>query len=138
MVVWLLKNGRNGQIIEACDDETNASTLKANLIKTGEYDAINIEAVEVNQDYIEPLSVVSVRGDMKPQGPNFTIKAYNPQSAVEDTLYFNVSGNYISYNGWVNLTAGEKALSDTEALKQRISNLISTQLKIRLMNDNPM
>ena len=37
MYVYLLKNGRNGQIIDACDQEDNAGTLKAHLIKTGQY-----------------------------------------------------------------------------------------------------
>lgn len=138
MQIWLLKNGRNGKIIDACDDNTNASTLKANLIKTGEYDTIEIEEVEVNTDYIEPLAVVKIRGSMKPTGPSFDIFTHNPDSAVEDTLIFNVAGNNISFSGFVNLTSGEKQLSDVDALKQRIGKWVSDSLAERLMNDNPM
>lgn len=138
MYVYLLKNGRNGALIEACDDQANASTLKANLIKTGEYDVINIEEIEVNQDYIEPLAIVKIRGQMKPQGPDFTITAYNPTSVVEDTLIFNVNNNNISFNGFVNLTAGEKQLSDVDALRQRIAKWVNAEMAERLMNDNPL
>ena len=138
MYVYLLKNGRNGQIISACDQEDNAGTLKANLIKTGEYDVITVEEVEVNQDYIEPLSIVRIRGNIKPQGPVFDVFAYNPDSAVEDTLIFNVAGNNISFNGYVNLTQAEKQLADVDALKQRIGKWVSQELQTRLMNDNPI
>lgn len=137
MQIWLLKNGRNGKIIDACDDNTNASTLKANLIKTGEYDTIEIEEVEVNTDYIEPLAVVKIRGSMKPTGPSFDIFTHNPDSVVEDTLIFNVAGNNITFNGFVNLTSGEKQLSDVDALKQRIGKWVADSLAERLMNDNP-
>ena len=138
MQIWLLKNGRNGKIIDACDDNTNASTLKANLLKTGEYDVIEIEEVEVSTDYIEPLSIVKIKGDIRANGPQFTVTAFNPDSVVDDTLIFNVAGNTIMFNGYVNLTEGEKRLSDVEALKQRISKWVSEQLSLRLMNDNPM
>ena len=138
MQIWLLKNGRNGKIIDACDDNTNASTLKANLLKTGEYDVIEIEEVEVSTDYIEPLSIVKIKGDIRANGPQFTVTAFNPDSVVDDTLIFNVAGNTIMFNGYVNLTEGEKRLSDVEALKQRISKWVSEQLQLRLMNDNPM
>ena len=138
MYVYLLKNGRNGQIIDACDQEDNAGTLKANLIKTGQYDVINVEEVEVNQDYIEPLAVVRIRGTIKPQGPVFEVFAYNPQGLIDDTLTFNVAGNNISFNGYVNLTQTEKQLADVDALKQRIGKWVSQELQTRLMNDNPM
>lgn len=138
MQIWLLKNGRNGKIIDACDDNTNASTLKANLLKTGEYDVIEIEEVEVSTDYIEPLSIVKIKGDIRANGPQFTVTAFNPDSVVDDTLIFNVAGNTIMFNGYVNLMEGEKRLSDVEALKQRISKWVSEQLQLRLMNDNPM
>lgn len=138
MYVYLLKNGRNGQIIDACDQKDNAGTLKANLLKTGEYDVITIEEVKVSQDYIEPLSIVRIRGNIKSQGPVFDIFAYNPDAVVEDTLIFNVAGNNISFNGYVNLTQTEKQLADVDALKQRIGKWVSEQLQIRLMNDNPM
>lgn len=138
MYVYLLKNGRNNQIISACDDDTNASTLKANLIKTGEYDTITVEEVEVNTDYIEPLAIVKIKGDMRANGPQFTITAFNPDSVMEDTLIFNVAGNTIMFNGYVNLTEGEKRLSDVEALKQRIGKWVSNEMSLRLMNDNPM
>lgn len=138
MYVYLLKNGRNGKIIEACDQQDNAATLKANLIKTGQYDTIEIEEVEVNTDYIEPLAVVKIRGSMKPTGPSFDVFAYNPDSVVEDTLIFTVAGNNISFSGFVNLTSGEKQLSDVDALKQRIGKWVSDSLAERLMNDNPI
>ena len=138
MQIWLLKNGRNGKIIDACDDNTNASTLKANLLKTGEYDVIEIEEVEVSTDYIEPLSIVKIKGDIRANGPQFTVTAFNPDSVVDDTLIFNVAGNTIMFNGYVNLTEGEKRLSDVEALKQRIGKWVSNEMSLRLMNDNPM
>ena len=138
MYVYLLKNGRNQQIIDACDLEDNAGTLKANLLKTGEYDNIIIEEIEVNQDYIEPLAVVRVRGEMKPTGPQFSIAAYNPQGTMEDTIYFNMSGNMVTFNGYINLTAGEKAMNDVEALKDRIGRLVQETMKERLLNDNPL
>lgn len=138
MYVYLLKNGRNGKIISACDDEVNASTLKANLLKVGQYDTIQIEKVQVDQSYIEPLSIVKINGDIKPQGPVFSIAVYNPQGVVSDTLTFNVSGNVISFNGFINLTQGERQLSDVEGLKQRIANWVSSELSQRLMNDNPI
>lgn len=138
MYVYLLKNGRNGQIISACDQEDNAGTLKANLIKTGQYDVITIEEVEVNTDYIEPLTVVKIRGSMKPTGPSFDIVAFNPDGVVEDTLVFTVAGTNISFNGFVNLTAGEKQLNDVETLKQRIGKWVIAEMSERLMNDNPI
>ena len=99
---------------------------------------LTIDEVEVNTDYIEPLAVVKIRGSMKPTGPSFDVFAYNPDSVIEDTLVFNVAGNNISFNGFVNLTSGEKQLSDVEALKQRIGKWVSDSLAERLMNDNPM
>ena len=138
MTIYLLRNGRNNDIIKACELEANATTLKANLIKTGQYDLINIESLEVDQSSINPLAMVKVRGEIKPQGPVFSIEAYQPSSIMSDVLKFNVLGNVVSFVGYVNLTSAEKALNDVEALTERIKEWVATEFKDRLLNDNPL
>lgn len=130
MDVYILQNGINSDVIEVCDDETNADQLKENLLETGQYKNIYITKKEVNSDTISPLEIVKISGDYT-RG-TLSIYAYNPTTPQADKLEFNVSGDSIVYSGFVNLTTGETI----EDLKTRIKTWVADEFKIRLENDN--
>ena len=130
MDVYILQNEINSDVIEVCDDETNANQLKDNLLETGQYKAIYITTKTVNSDTIGPLSIVKIQGDYS-RG-TLAIYAYNPTTPQADKLEFNVSGDSIVYSGFVNLTTGETI----EDLKPRIKTWVADEFKIRLENDN--
>ena len=130
MNVYILQNEINSDVIEVCDDETNANQLKDNLLETGQYKAIYITTKTVNSDTIGSLSIVKIQGDYS-RGI-LAIYAYNPTTPQADKLEFNVSGDSIVYSGFVNLTTGETI----EDLKARIKTWVADEFKIRLENDN--
>ena len=140
MVIYILKNVRGNQIIRACDTESNAAALKANLLKTGEYEAINIEPIEVDSEFIEPLHIVKIRGELTPAGVGLKIMAINPGTTIPDTLSFNVGANSseVSFTGFVNLTPNEMAVNDVILLTDRIKNWVKDEYRFRLTNDNPV
>lgn len=130
MDVYILQNGINSDVIEVCDDETNADQLKENLLETGQYKNIYITKKEVNSDTIDPLSIVKISGDYS-RG-TLAIYAYNPTTPQADKLEFTVNGDSIVYSGFVNLTTGETI----DDLKTRIKTWVTDEFKIRLENDN--
>lgn len=138
MTVYLLINGRNQSIVRACDLERNAITLKTNLLKTGEYDILTIEPVDVDTEDIADLAVVSIAGHMTNSGPQVTIKAYNADSVIDDTLIFKVNGSDVRFSGFVNLTPDEAAVKDITNLTKRIKLWISTEYKSRLEDNNQL
>ncbi len=138
MTIYLLKNGRNQSVVKACDLEKNAITLKSNLLKTGEYDLLTVESIEVDTEDISDLSVVSIRGHMTNAGPQVTISAYNADSMIADTLTFKVNGSDVRFSGFINLTADEMAARDIANLTARIKSWVSTEYKYRLEDNNPV
>lgn len=138
MTVYILKNGLNlSEIIEVFDDEANASQMKANLIKTGQYKSIAIDSFDVETNTVNPLEVVKISGYVSNGVVNLKVKAYNPTAPMADTLTFNVSNSQITFTGFVNLDVVEQDAEDIAELKTRISAWVLEEFRSRLENDNP-
>lgn len=138
MTVYVLKNGLNlSEIIEVFDDEANASQMKANLIKTGQYKSIAIDSFELGSDIVNPLEVVKISGYVSNGVVSLKVKAYNPTAPMTDTLTFNVSNSQITFTGFVNLDVVEQDAEDITELKTRISAWVLEEFRSRLENDNP-
>lgn len=138
MTVYILKNGLNlSEIIEVFDDEVNASQMKANLIKTGQYRSITIDSFDVETDKVSPLEVVKISGYISNGVVSLKVKAYNPTAPIEDMLIFTVSNSQITFTGFVNLDDVEQDAEDITELKTRISAWVLEEFKARLENDNP-
>ena len=138
MTVYILKNGLNlSEIIEVFDDEANASQMKANLIKTGQYRSITIDSFEVEADTVNPLEVVKISGYISNGVVSLKAKAYNPTAPVEDMLIFTVSNSQITFTGFVNLDDVEQDAEDITELKTRISAWVLEEFKSRLEDNNP-
>lgn len=138
MTVYVLKNGLNlSEIIEVFDDEANASQMKANLIKTGQYKSITIDSFDVETNTVNPLEVVKISGYISNGVVNFKVKAYNPTAPMADTLTFTVSNSQITFTGFVNLDVVEQDAEDITELKTRISAWVLQEFRSRLENDNP-
>ena len=138
MTVYILKNGLNlSEIIEVFDDEANASQMKANLIKTGQYRSITIDSFEVDTDTVNPLEVVKISGYISNGVVSLKVKAYNPTAHIEDMLIFTVSNSQITFTGFVNLDEVEQDVEDITELKTRISAWVLEEFKSRLEDNNP-
>ena len=138
MTVYILKNGLNlSEIIEVFDDEANASQMKANLIKTGQYKSIAIDSFDVDTDKVNPLEVVKISGYISNGVVSLKVKAYNPTSPIEDTLIFAVSNSQITFTGFVNLDEVEQDTEDITELKARISAWVLEEFKVSLEDNNP-
>ena len=138
LTVYILKNGLNlSEIIEVFDDEANASQMKANLIKTGQYRSITIDSFEVDTDKVNPLEVVKISGYISNGVVSLKIKAYNPTAPIEDMLIFTVSNSQITFTGFVNLDEVEQDAEDITGLKTRISAWVLEEFKSRLEDNNP-
>lgn len=138
MTVYVLKNGLNlSEIIEVFDDETNASQMKANFIKTGQYKSIAIDSFDVETNTVNPLEVVKISGYVSNGVVSLKVKAYNPTAPMADTLTFNVSNSQITFTGFVNLDVVEQDAEDIAELKTRISAWVLQEFRSRLENDNP-
>ena len=138
MTVYILKNGLNlSEVIEVFDDEANASQMKANLIKTGQYKSIAIDNFEVDTDKVNSLEVVKISGYITNGVVNLKVKAYNPTAPIEDTLIFAVSNSQITFTGFVNLDDVEQDAEDITELKARISAWVLDEFKARLEDNNP-
>lgn len=138
MTVYLLKNGLNlSEIIGVFDDEANASQMKANLIKAGQYKSITIDSFEVDTDKVNPLEVVKISGYITNGVVSLKIKAYNPTAPIEDMLIFTVSNSQITFTGFVNLDVVEQDAEDITGLKTRISAWVLEEFKSRLEDNNP-
>ena len=138
LTVYILKNGLNlSEIIEVFDDEANASQMKANLIKTGQYRSITIDSFEVDTDKVNPLEVVKISGYISNGVVSLKIKAYNPTAPIEDMLIFTVSNSQITFTGFVNLDDVEQDAEDITGLKTRISAWVLEEFKARLEDNNP-
>ena len=138
MTVYILKNGLNlSEIIEVFDDETNASQMKANLIKTGQYRSITIDSFEVDTDTVNPLEVVKISGYISNGVVSLKVKAHNPTAPIEDMLIFTVSNSQITFTGFVNLDDVEQDAEDITELKARISAWVLEEFKARLEDNNP-
>ena len=136
MTLYVLKSNTNA-IIEICDDADNASTLKDNLIKTGEYKTIDIEEFELNTDQILPLEVVKISGTIDSNGSvTMKVNAYNPTATVTDNLKFAVTANSITYTGFANLTSAEQSIGDLNDITGRLKDWVKEEFKGRLENDN--
>ena len=136
MTLYVLKSNTNA-IIEICDDADNASTLKDNLIKTGEYKTIDIEEFELNTDKILPLEVVKISGTIDSNGSvTMKVNAYNPTATVTDNLKFAVTANSITYTGFANLTSAEQSIGDLNDITGRLKDWVKEEFKGRLENDN--
>lgn len=140
MTIYILKNARNNQIIQACDLESNAMTLKSNLLKTGEYTNLVIESVEVDTDTILPLHTVKIKGRLSANDVILDIMAINPATTIPDTLSFTVSTatGEVSFSGIVNLTANELAVDDVIQLTSRVKSWVANEYKSRLESGNPV
>lgn len=138
MTVYILKNGLNlSEIIDVFDDEANASQMKANLIKTGQYKSIAIDSFDVETNTVNPLEVVKISGYVSNGVVNLKVKAYNPTAPMADTLTFNVSNSQITFTGFVNLDVVEQDAEDIAELKTRVSAWVLEEFRSRLENDNP-
>ena len=138
LTVYILKNGLNlSEIIGVFDDEANASQMKANLIKTGQYRSITIDSFEVDTDKVNPLEVVKISGYISNGVVSLKVKAHNPTAPIEDTLIFSVSNSQITFTGFVNLDDVEQDAEDITELKARISAWVLEEFRSRLENDNP-
>ena len=138
MTIYILKNGLNlSEIIEVFDDETNASQMKANLIKTGQYRSITIDSFEVDTDKVNPLEVVKISGYISNGVVSLKVKAHNPTAPIEDMLIFTVSNSQITFTGFVNLDDVEQDAEDITELKARISAWVLDEFKARLEDNNP-
>lgn len=138
MTVYILKNGLNlSEIIEVFDDEANASQMKANLIKTGQYRSITIDSFEVVTDKVNPLEVVKISGYISNGVVSLKVKTYNPTAPIEDMLIFTVSNSQITFTGFVNLDEVEQDVEDITELKTRISAWVLEEFKSRLEDNNP-
>lgn len=138
MTVYILKNGLNlSEIIEVFDDEPNASQMKANLIKTGQYKSIAIDSFDVETNTVNPLEVVKISGYVSNGVVSLKVKAYNPTAPMADTLTFTVSNSQITFTGFVNLDVVEQDAEDITELKTRISAWVLEEFRNRLENDNP-
>ena len=138
LTVYILKNGLNlSEIIEVFDDETNASQMKENLIKTGQYRSIAIDSFEVDTDKVNPLEVVKVSGYISNGVVSLKVKAYSPTAPIEDMLIFTVSNSQITFTGFVNLDEVEQDAEDITELKARISAWVLEEFKARLEDNNP-
>lgn len=138
LTVYVLKNGKQQtEIIGLFDDETNATQMKVNLLKTGQYKSIVIDSFELDSDPVSPLEVVKVTGSFVNGVASPKITAFNPTTPVADELTFNVSGNQITFTGYVNLDASEQAADDIDELRARVSSWVVLEFKSRLENDNP-
>ena len=138
MTVYILKNGLNlSEIIEVFDDEANASQMKANLIKTGQYRSIAIDSFEVDTDKVSPLDVVKISGYISNGVVSLKVKTYNPTAPIEDMLIFTVSNSQITFTGFVNLDDVEQDAEDITELKARISAWVLEEFKARLEDNNP-
>lgn len=136
MTLYVLKSNTNA-IIEICDGADNASTLKDNLIKTGEYKTIDIEEFELNTDTILPLEVVKISGTLDSNGSvTMKVNAYNPTATVTDNLKFAVTANSITYTGFANLTSAEQSIGDLNDITSRLKDWVKEEFKTRLENDN--
>ena len=138
MTVYILKNGLNlSEIIEVFDDEANASQMKENLIKTGQYRSITIDSFEVDADKVNPLEVVKISGYISNGVVSLKVKTYNPTAPIEDMLIFTVSNSQITFTGFVNLDDVEQDAEDIAELKARISAWVLEEFKTRLEDNNP-
>lgn len=138
MTVYILKNGKQQtEIIDVFDDEANASQMKANLIKTGQYKSIVIDSFELDSDPVSPLEVVKISGYVSNGVVNLKVKAYNPTAPMADTLTFNVSNSQITFTGFVNLDVVEQDAEDITELKTRISAWVLEEFRSRLEDNNP-
>ena len=138
MTVYILKNGSNlSEIIDVFDDEANASQMKANLIKTGQYKSITIDSFDVETDAVSPLEVVKISGYISNGVVNLKVKAYNPTAPMSDTLTFTVSNSQITFTGFVNLDVVEQDAEDITELKTRISAWVLEEFRNRLEDNNP-
>ena len=138
MTIYILKNGLNlSEIIEVFDDEANASQMKANLIKTGQYRSIAIDGFEVDTDKVNPLEVVKISGYISNGVVSLKVKTYNPTAPIEDMLIFTVSNSQITFTGFVNLDDVEQDAEDITELKARISAWVLEEFKARLEDNNP-
>ena len=138
MTVYILKNGLNlSEIIGVFDDDANASQMKANLIKTGQYRSIAIDSFEVDTDTVNPLDVVKISGYISNGVVSLKVKTYNPTAPIEDMLIFTVSNSQITFTGFVNLDAVEQDAEDITELKARISAWVLEEFKARLEDNNP-
>ena len=138
MTVYILKNGLNlSEIIEVFDDEANASQMKANLIKTGQYRSITIDSFEVDTDKVNPLEVVKISGYISNGVVSLKVKAYNRIAPIEDMLIFTVSNSQVTFTGFVNLDDVEQDAEDIAELKTRISAWVLEEFKARLEDNNP-
>lgn len=138
MTVYILKNGLNlSEIIEVFDDEANASQMKENLIKTGQYRSITIDSFEVDTDKVNPLEVVKISGYISNGVVSLKVKTYNPTAPIEDMLIFTVSNSQITFTGFVNLDDVEQDAEDIAELKARISAWVLEEFKTRLEDNNP-
>ena len=138
LTVYILKNGLNlSEIIEVFDDEANASQMKANLIKTGQYRSITIDSFDVETDTVNPLEVVKISGYITNGVVNLKVKTYNPTAPIEDMLIFTVSNSQITFTGFVNLNEVEQDAEDITGLKTRISAWVLEEFKSRLEDNNP-
>lgn len=136
MTLYVLKSNTN-VIIEICDDANNASTLKENLIKTGEYKSIDIEDFELNTDVILPLEVVKVSGTLDSNGAiTMKLNAFNPTTKVTDNITFTVNDTNITYVGFANLTSAEQSIGDLDDITTRLKKWVKDEFKLRLENDN--
>lgn len=136
MTLYVLKSNTN-VIIDICDDADNASTLRENLIKTGEYKSIDIEDFELNTDVILPLEVVKVSGTLDSNGAiTMKLNAFNPTTTVTDNLTFTVNATNITYVGFANLTSAEQSIGDLSDIATRLKEWVKDEFKLRLENDN--
>ena len=142
MLVYVLKDGTTKNVIGVFDNETNANQMMNNILLTGEYRSVTMEPKTLNTDTVSALSVVAISGTLyNDEVTKLTVSAMNPSTTITDNLSFNVDSGKITFNGVMNLTTDEKALTTSETLlgafKHRAELLIVSEFKKRLENDNP-
>ena len=139
MVVYILRNGFNGHFIDAYDTEESAIAQKNNLIKTGEFRKVDLEAITVKSDTVIDLQAVKIEGYFTQNGPKFSVSTYNIPNGVTnvDKLTFNVTSRLVSFVGFAKLTAAEIQANDITSLKARLTAWIENSFSERLLNDNP-